>query len=129
MFRQLSGKQTAKRQCLNLPGSPLQELLAPSSVEFSSKEWKRLGGKKLLTPQIYKITGISKLALQGAPLAQFSVNERLSWRENRQTKFEEDKAYSLLGVFYVYVPPLYGEGTARAFERLMDEINKLEKCM
>jgi hypothetical protein len=110
-------------------GWTLQELLAPSSVEFFSKDWKRLGDKKLLTQQIHKITGISKLALQGAPLAQFSVNDRLSWRGNRQTKLEEDKAYSLLGIFYVHVPPLYGEGTARAFERLMDEINKLEKCM
>jgi hypothetical protein len=53
----------------------------------------------------------------------------LSWIENRQTKLEEDKAYSLLGIFDVYIPPIYGEGMARALKRLMDEIDKLEKCI
>ena len=48
--------------------------------------------------------------------------------EHRQTKREEDKAYSLLGLFDVYIAPIYGEGTASAFKRLMDEVEKLEKC-
>jgi hypothetical protein len=110
-------------------GWTLQELLAPSSVEFFSQEWKRLGDKRLLAQQIHKITGISESALQGAPLSQFSVNKRLSWMENRQTKLEEDKAYSLLGIFGVYMPSIYGEGMARASQRLMHKISKLEKCM
>ncbi|RYP05879.1 hypothetical protein DL765_009689 [Monosporascus sp. GIB2] len=110
-------------------GWTLQELLAPSSLEFFSRERKRLGDKKLLTQQIHKITGISKSALQGAPLSQFSVNERLSWTENRQTKLEEDKAYSLLGIFDVHIPLIYGEGMARAFQRLMDEIDKRDSCI
>jgi hypothetical protein len=110
-------------------GWTLQEVLAPSSVEFFSREHMRLGDIRSLTLQIHEITGIPKSALQGTPLSQFSVNERLSWIEHRQTKLEEDKAYSLLGIFDVYIPPLYGEGTARAFKRLMDEIDKLEKCM
>ncbi|KAF2259726.1 WD40 repeat-like protein [Lojkania enalia] len=110
-------------------GWTLQELLAPTSVEFFSQEWKRLGDKRSLRQQIYKITGIPDLALQGTPLSQFSVNERLSWIENRQTKLEEDKAYSLLGIFDVFIPPIYSEGTARAFKRLMDEIDKQQKCI
>jgi hypothetical protein len=109
-------------------GWTLQELLAPSSVEFFSRERKRLGDKRSLTQEIHEITGIPKSALQGAPLSQFNTNKRLSWIEHRQTKLEEDKAYSLLGIFDVYVPPIYGEGTASAFKRLMDEIGKLEKC-
>jgi hypothetical protein len=48
-------------------GWTLQELLAPSSVEFFSKEWKKLGDKRFLTKQLYKITGIPKSALRGAP--------------------------------------------------------------
>jgi hypothetical protein len=110
-------------------GWTLQELLAPRSVEFFSQECKRLGDKSSLTRQIYEITNIPGLALQGAPLSQFSVNERLSWIEHRHTKLEEDKAYSLLGIFNVYISPIYSEGKARAFKRLMDEIDKLEKCI
>ena len=110
-------------------GWTLQELLAPRSVEFFSQERKRLGDKTSLKQQIHEITAIPKSALQGALLSQFSVNERLSWIERRQTKLEEDKAYSLLGIFDVYIPPIYGEGTGTAFKRLLDEIDKLEKCI
>ncbi|KAF2455365.1 WD40-repeat-containing domain protein [Lineolata rhizophorae] len=110
-------------------GWTLQELLAPRSVEFFSREHKRLGDKSSLEQQIHEITGVPKSALQGAPLSQFSVNERLSWIERRQTTVEEDKAYSLLGIFDVYMPLIYREGTASAFKRLREEIEKLEKCL
>jgi hypothetical protein len=103
--------------------------LAPTSVEFFSKEWKRLGDKQSLCQKIHEITRIPELALQGASLSQFSVNERLSWKDGRHTNLEEDKAYSLLGIFGVYIPPIYGEGTGGAFKRLMDEITRLEKCV
>jgi hypothetical protein len=53
----------------------------------------------------------------------------LQWKEHRETKREEDGAYSLLGIFDVYLAPLYGEGSAGAFRRLMDEIQKQEKCI
>ena len=86
-------------------GWTLQELLAPASVEFFSQECKRLGDKSSLQQQIHEITGISKSALHRDPLPQFSVNERMSWINSRQTKLEEDKAYSLLGSFGVYIPP------------------------
>jgi len=93
------------------------------------RERKRLGDKSTLRQQIHEITGIPELALQGGLLPQFSVNERLSWLEYRQTKLEEDKAYSLLGIFGVYIAPIYGEGMATAFKRLMNEINSLKKCI
>ena len=110
-------------------GWTLQELLAPSSVEFFSQEWKKLGDKISLKLQIYKITSIPCAMLEGAPLSQFSVNERLRWKEHRETKREEDGAYSLLGIFDVDLAPVYGEGAAGAFRRLMDEIHKLERCV
>ncbi|KAF1812310.1 hypothetical protein P152DRAFT_507620 [Eremomyces bilateralis CBS 781.70] len=109
-------------------GWTLQELLAPASVEFFSRERKRLGDKSSLQQQIHEITGVSKSSLRGDPLSQFSVNERMSRINSRQTKLDEDKAYSLLGIFGVYIPPRYGEGMTSAFKRLEDEINKLEKC-
>ena len=110
-------------------GWTLQELLAPSSVEFFSREGRRLGDKRSLREQIYKVTNISYAAIEGAPLSQFTVNERLQWKEHRETKHEEDGAYSLLGIFDVYLAPLYGEGAAGAFRRLMDEIHKQERCI
>ncbi|KAF2192930.1 HET-domain-containing protein [Zopfia rhizophila CBS 207.26] len=108
-------------------GWTLQELLAPSLVEFFSQERQRLGDKISLKQQIYEITGIPNSVLQGVPLPQFSVNERLSWIELRQTKLEEDKAYSLLGIFGVHIPLIYGEGRESAFKRLQEEIDKLLK--
>jgi hypothetical protein len=110
-------------------GWTLQELLAPHSVEFFSWEGRRLGDKESLIQQIHVITGIPQVALQGAPLSQFNVNQRMSWIEHRQTTLEEDRVYSLLGIFGVYIPTIYGEGIARASKRLMDEIDKLERCI
>jgi hypothetical protein len=110
-------------------GWTLQELLAPSTVEFYSREKRRLGDKTSLKSQIHEITSIPYAVLEGAPLSQFSVNERLQWREHRKTKHEEDGAYSLLGIFDVYLAPLYGEGSVGAFRRLMEEIDKLERCI
>jgi hypothetical protein len=48
----------------------------------------------------------------------------MSWSKNRETTREEDKAYSLLGIFDVYMPLIYGEGTKNAFRRLKEEIKR-----
>jgi hypothetical protein len=105
-------------------GWTLQELLAPDSVEFFSRERERLGDKKTLEQQIHEITGIPTTALQKTSLSQFDVNDRLSWAENRQTTREEDKAYSLFGIFDIHMPLLYGEGKEKAFRRLREEVDK-----
>jgi hypothetical protein len=110
-------------------GWTLQELLAPSIVEFFSQEGKKLGNKISLQTMIHEITSIPPKALNGAPLSQFSVNERLWWKEGRETKREEDVWYSLSGIFDVEIAPAYSEGAASAFRRLMDEIHKLERCV
>jgi len=110
-------------------GWTLQELLAPSIVEFFSREQRKLGDKTSLAQQVHEITGIPHSALQGVPLSQFTVDERLLWKEHRHTKLPEDGAYSLLGIFDVYVAPIYGEGAEGAFRRLLDEIHKLGKCI
>lgn len=101
-------------------GWTLQELLAPASVEFFG-HGKLLGDKKLLGESIHEITGIPLAALSGMPLSNFNVDERLRWATKRETKRKEDKAYCLLGIFGVFMPPLYGEGEY-AFIRLKREI-------
>jgi hypothetical protein len=107
-------------------GWTFQELLAPGPalIEFFSREGNRLGDKGTLERQIHEITGIAISALRGAPLSQFSIEDRFSWANGRQTTREEDKAYSLLGIFDIQIPLLYGEGGEKAWKRLREEINK-----
>ena len=51
----------------------------------------------------------------------------MSWAEKRETTRKEDEAYSLLGIFDVYMPLIYGEGRENAFKRLREEIDKSSK--
>jgi hypothetical protein len=108
-------------------GWTLQELIAPKSVEFFSKDWEFVGDKKSLERHICEVTGIPRNALRGSPLAGFSVTERMSWIKARQTTRKEDMAYSLLGIFDVSMPLIYGEGKEKAFKRMQEEINKHSK--
>lgn len=110
-------------------GWTLQELLAPSCVEFFSRECERLGDTQSLIQHIHEITGIPERALAGVPLSQFSDKERFLWSQCRKTKVEEDKAYSLLGIFGVEMPLRYGEGSFNAFKRLEAEVSKLNNCL
>ncbi|RYP58958.1 hypothetical protein DL771_011047 [Monosporascus sp. 5C6A] len=103
-------------------GWTLQELIAPSSVEFFGSDNQRLGDKKSLELMLHEITGIAVNALRGSPLSDFGVDERMSWSEGRETKRREDKAYSLLGIFGAYMPVIYGEGEENALERLREVI-------
>ncbi|KAF2867129.1 kinesin light chain 1 [Massariosphaeria phaeospora] len=103
-------------------GWTLQELLAPRLVSFYSRDRTYLGDRYNLKQLIHEITNIPCPALAGAPLDAFSVEERLSWSNERQTTREEDRAYSLLGIFGVFTFLNYGEGEINAFKRLRKAI-------
>ena len=103
-------------------GWTLQELIAPTLVEFFSLEGKRLGDKSSMEQQVHEITGIAIHALRGNPLSDFSVADRMSWAAERRTAREEDEAYCLLGIFDIHMPLIYGE-REKAFIRLKKEIN------
>jgi hypothetical protein len=109
-------------------GWTLQELLAPSVVEFFSREWRKLGDRISLKSQIHEVTTIPHEVLEGAPLNQSSVDERFRWIQGRHTKLKEDAAYSLSGIFDVDMAPVYGEGTEEAFRRLHDKIREQKEC-
>nr|OQO29108.1 hypothetical protein B0A51_06185 [Rachicladosporium sp. CCFEE 5018] len=51
----------------------------------------------------------------------WTVAQKLSWAAGRKTKRIEDRAYSLLGLFNINMPLLYGDGH-KAFKRLQIEI-------
>ncbi|KAK4219874.1 WD40-repeat-containing domain protein [Rhypophila decipiens] len=105
-------------------GWTLQELIAPSLVEFFSVEGTLLGTKASLVETIHRITGIPAKLLKGeVPLTSLSTKERLTWAEGRQTKRPEDRAYCLLGILNVFMTVIYGEGE-HAFERLHEKLDK-----
>lgn len=109
-------------------GWTLQELLAPESVRFFDSQWREFGDKVTLRQQVSRISGISEATLLGTvvgarqALDRVSVAQRMSWAARRETTRAEDMAYSLMGVFGVNMPLLYGEGGAAAFHRLQVEI-------
>lgn len=105
-------------------GWTLQELIAPKIVVFFSSSWRVLGTKSTLASVIAKKTNIppTTLFLQ-EPLHTVSVAARMSWASRRTCTRVEDHAYSLLGIFDINMPTLYGEGS-RAFMRLQEEILK-----
>ena len=106
-------------------GWTLQELLAPKHVHFYDKDWQLLGNKRSLQCWISRAAGIDGDILRGDySLQQCSVAMRLSWAAGRETTRIEDRAYSLLGLFDVNMPMLYGEGQ-KAFMRLQEEIIKM----
>jgi hypothetical protein len=107
-------------------GWTLQELVAPASVDFFSKEGDWIGSRETLEQQISDITGIAIEALRRNPLSDFGVEERLSWAEHRQTKRPEDKVYSLLGIFNIHMTLIYGEGEEKAFIRLRKKIGRFQ---
>ncbi|KAH7061027.1 kinesin light chain 1, partial [Paraphoma chrysanthemicola] len=108
-------------------GWTLQELLAPPCVEFFSKNGKRLGSRISLEQEIHEITKIATGALRGQSLAEFSVEDRMSWAARRTTTLKEDKVYCLLGIFGVFLSLIYGEGEAYATLRLREAIERQQE--
>ena len=109
-------------------GWTLQELLAPSQVEFFTAEGFFLGTRHLLCSVISEVTEIPAGTLQTRGMydewtpSNWTVAERLSWTRGRQTKRGEDSVYCLLGILEVRILPIYGEGRPHAFKRLLREI-------
>lgn len=96
----------------------LQELIAPDFVSFYSKEGKLLGDKSSLRHIIHEITRLPHGAMEGTPLSEFSVEERMLWAGGRRASLEQDCVYSLLGIFSVHMPIIYGEGRDSVMRRL-----------
>ncbi|PVH74880.1 HET-domain-containing protein, partial [Cadophora sp. DSE1049] len=105
-------------------GWTLQELIAPGDVQFYDRYWNFQGDKTELCDLLSKITKISEgVLIDPSRRHASSVARKMSWAAGRQTTRIEDIAYSLLGIFNVNMPLLYGEGE-KAFIRLQEEILK-----
>ena len=122
-----------ERKYLRYPGSDgwpewfsrgwtLQELIAPSNVQFFNQDWQTIGDKRTLSPTLRNVTGIPEHILtHGLRENRPCVAQIMSWASHRRTTRVEDRAYSLMGLLDVNMPMLYGEGK-KAFHRLQLEI-------
>jgi hypothetical protein len=120
----LKRKEVLKEARWFTRGWTLQELLAPRSIYFYSQDWTPLGSRKSLSREVSQITRIDQSVLTRALRLHdrsLCVAKKMSWAARRQTSRAEDMAYSLLGLFGVHMPLLYGEGQ-KAFIRLQEEI-------
>jgi hypothetical protein len=79
-------------------GWTLQELIAPRTIEFYTADSVEHGTRLSVKEELADITGINILVLQGGDL----------WAARRTTTRVEDEAYSLMGLFGVNMPLLYG---------------------
>lgn len=105
----------------------LQELIAPPKLVFFDSKWEFISTKHDKIDELVQRTRIDKTVLgEGASrLRHCSVAQKMSWAAGRIASRSEDTAYSLLGLFDVNMPMLYGEGK-KAFVRLQEEIIKRE---
>ncbi|KAJ9613981.1 hypothetical protein H2200_002117 [Cladophialophora chaetospira] len=103
----------------------LQELIAPKELVFfapSEDGWSVLGWRHKLCRRLSEITKIDNVVLSGTKSVHtVSVAKRMSWVARRKSERTEDRAYSLLGLFDVNMPMIYGEGP-KAFLRLQEKI-------
>lgn len=112
-------------------GWTLQELIAPTSLFFFDSRWREIGSKNSLAGLLSSITRVhadvlTRVNARSDKLmttrVSFSVATKMSWAAGRKTTRPEDKAYSLMGIFKVHMPVIYGEGEKKAFFRLQLEI-------
>jgi hypothetical protein len=104
-------------------GWTLQELIAPACLVFFATDWSDIGSKRSLANVVSDITNVERSVLLRMRGVDISVAKRMSWAANRKTSRIEDRAYSLIGLFGVSLPIIYGEGE-RSFTRLQMEILK-----
>ncbi|UKZ94417.1 uncharacterized protein TrAFT101_009289 [Trichoderma asperellum] len=105
-------------------GWTLQELLAPRALIFVDQTWKKFGTAYDLESFIETATSIQvrrHVHRSRTRSEILQVGQCMSWAATRTTTRIEDRAYSLLGLFDVNLPMMYGEG-GRAFQRLQEEI-------
>jgi len=104
-------------------GWTLQELIAPTDVLFFDRYWNEIESRESLRGDIERVTGVPQQVLVNGSLHGHCIAEIMSWAGCRETTRLEDRAYSLLGLFGVSMPLIYGEG-GQAFKRLQLEIMK-----
>ena len=103
-------------------GWTLQEMIAPSNLQFCNKKWWEISDKRMLACTLENITGVPKHILrEGLSGNCPCIVQIMSWGANWTMSRIEDRAYSLMGLLDVNMLMLYGEGE-KAFHHLQLEI-------
>jgi len=110
-------------------GWTLQELLPPRTMLFFTRDWSAYrdsssNHKKdsAILGELERATGIASRHLTDFHPGVDDARSRLQWASTRCTTRPEDIAYSLLGVFGLHIPVLYGESAENALGRLLAEV-------
>ncbi|KAG0692505.1 hypothetical protein DFH29DRAFT_499695, partial [Suillus ampliporus] len=114
----------------NTRGWTVQEFLAPKIVIFYRADWtpylddhsSNHKGSVAIMQELQDSTGIDAWALIAFRPGMTGAREKLRWASNRVTTLQEDIAYSLFGIFGIYLPVIYGEKRQNALGRLLQEI-------
>ena len=96
----------------------LQEYHASKVVRFYTEDWKPYLNLDIpnhkespeIIAEMEEATGVSARALMALRSGLDDIREKLRLASTRQTTRVEDAAYSLLGVFSMSLPVVYGEG-------------------
>ncbi|KAL4080777.1 hypothetical protein J3A83DRAFT_4045379, partial [Scleroderma citrinum] len=110
-------------------GWTLQELLASNNILFFKQDWTIYGDGILnhkesscIIHELEQATGIASQHLIHFYPGVDDARSRLQWASTRYTTRGEDIAYSLLGIFNLHMPVLYGESAENAIGRLLAEV-------
>ena len=106
-----------------------QEYLASKRVQFYTGDWKPYLGltspnhkeSPIILSEMQEASRVSAEQMAGLEPGLDRVREKLYLASRRETTHVEDIAYSLLGIFNVAIPVIYGEGN-RAVGRLLEHI-------
>ncbi|KAL4063060.1 hypothetical protein V8B97DRAFT_2087713 [Scleroderma yunnanense] len=111
-------------------GWTLQELLAPRNVLFYTQRWSLYKPSAssnhkdddIVLDELERATGITSHYLTEFSPGLDNARSRLQWASGRYTTVPEDIAYSLLGIFNIFLPIIPGESAENALGRLLAEI-------
>jgi hypothetical protein len=108
---------------LNSKLASTEELIALAPIDFFNSKWHFVSTKASLRHQLANITRIDPQVLEGESPTKRPIVERMSQASEQTTSRIGAIAYSLMGIFRVFLPMLYGEEDL-AFIRLQEEIMK-----
>ena len=110
-------------------GWTLQELLAPHTMLVFTRDWLLYQGSSsnhkkdsIILGELEQAMSIISRYLTDFHLGIDDTRSRLQWASMHYTTRPEDIAYSLLGVFSLHIPVLYGESAENALRHLLGEV-------